>query len=125
MATAIFTSAKGQSNAWGPMQKGSDVSLAHSTSTTHDQCRKEDILLRENRLFEECTHAFASTARQNCPDTTSPQLWSRPPQGWVKANVDASVNPTGGHQAIVVYLEMRMAIGLVVLCVLSGGALSY
>ncbi|KAK8488323.1 hypothetical protein V6N12_046658 [Hibiscus sabdariffa] len=60
---------------------------------------QEDILIRGNRLLEECQHAFTTNSRPQL-SVTVPQLWSRPPLGWVKVNVDASVSLAYGNAAL-------------------------
>ncbi|KAL4333427.1 hypothetical protein GQ457_07G010550 [Hibiscus cannabinus] len=59
----------------------------------------EDILTRGLRLAVECNYVFVGAPGQNSPATVL-QLWSRPSMGWVKANVDASVNPADGKASI-------------------------
>ncbi|KAK9032680.1 hypothetical protein V6N11_056938 [Hibiscus sabdariffa] len=59
----------------------------------------KDILARGVRLFEECNHAFACTSGQGSL-VIMPQAWSKPPPGWIKANVDASASLADGKAAI-------------------------
>ncbi|KAK8532369.1 hypothetical protein V6N12_053812 [Hibiscus sabdariffa] len=70
----------------------------------------EDILTRGFRLAAECNYVFAGTPRQNSPAMV-PQSWSRPPMGWVKANVDASVNLADGKAAIGCAIRNEQALG--------------
>ncbi|KAK9024345.1 hypothetical protein V6N11_004512 [Hibiscus sabdariffa] len=51
------------------------------------------------RFFEECKYAFAATSSPICPAIV-PQLWSKPPPGWIKGNVDALVSLVDGNAAI-------------------------
>ncbi|KAK8991835.1 hypothetical protein V6N11_044735 [Hibiscus sabdariffa] len=60
---------------------------------------EEDILARMHRFFEECSSAFVDTPNQN-PSVMVPRAWSRTPSGWVRVNVDASVNIVDGKATI-------------------------
>ncbi|KAK8985956.1 hypothetical protein V6N11_037675 [Hibiscus sabdariffa] len=64
-----------------------------------DNMQQEDILARGHRLFEECIFTFVHTPYQN-PSVVVPRLWSRTPAGWVRVNVDASMNIADGKAAI-------------------------
>ncbi|KAK8485586.1 hypothetical protein V6N11_050458 [Hibiscus sabdariffa] len=64
-----------------------------------DRSHREDLLIRVNRLLDGCQHAFATTSRPQLPGTVT-QRWSRPPPGWVKANVDVLVISTAGSTSL-------------------------
>ncbi|KAK8486596.1 hypothetical protein V6N11_068290 [Hibiscus sabdariffa] len=70
-----------------------------STIFEPERSHREDLLLRGNRLLDECQHAFATTSRSQLPGLVT-QRWSRPPPGWIKANVDASVLSTAGSASL-------------------------
>ncbi|KAK9046621.1 hypothetical protein V6N11_052506 [Hibiscus sabdariffa] len=60
---------------------------------------REDLLIRGNKLLDECQYTFATNSRPQLSGTVT-QRWSRPHHGWVKANVDASVISTDGSAAL-------------------------
>ncbi|KAL4325259.1 hypothetical protein GQ457_11G023500 [Hibiscus cannabinus] len=60
---------------------------------------REDLLNRGNRLFEECQQSSTTPMRLQLPAPVI-QRWSRPPLGWIKANVDASVHLPDGNASL-------------------------
>ncbi|KAK8561674.1 hypothetical protein V6N12_048738 [Hibiscus sabdariffa] len=60
---------------------------------------REGLLIRGNRLLDECVRAFETRSRSQ-PTILAHQRWSKPPLGWVKANVDASVEIEGGKATV-------------------------
>ncbi|KAL4383219.1 hypothetical protein GQ457_15G014810 [Hibiscus cannabinus] len=64
-----------------------------------NESNREDSLICGSKLMDECMHAFAIISRAQ-PTNVVPPQWSKPPLGWVKANVDASVDLAVGKAAI-------------------------
>ncbi|KAK9046567.1 hypothetical protein V6N11_052453 [Hibiscus sabdariffa] len=59
----------------------------------------EGIVAKGNRLLEECRQAFQKNA-ENRVEQGSEMKWSLPTVGWVKLNVDASVEPNTSRAGI-------------------------
>ncbi|KAK8982970.1 hypothetical protein V6N11_054955 [Hibiscus sabdariffa] len=59
-----------------------------------------DVLMHGDRLAVEYIFTFAPESRSPSLAIVNSIYWSRPPRGWVKANVDVSVVSGDGHVAI-------------------------
>ncbi|KAK8577915.1 hypothetical protein V6N13_076591 [Hibiscus sabdariffa] len=59
----------------------------------------EDIVAKGNRLLEECRQAFQENV-ENRVEQGSNMKWISPAVGWVKLNVDASVEPNTSRVGI-------------------------
>ncbi|KAK8979996.1 hypothetical protein V6N11_061217 [Hibiscus sabdariffa] len=61
---------------------------------------REDVLSRGARLMHECVRVLHTRLHNSTPKSMQSMKLSRPAPGWVKGNVDASVNTTNGQVAI-------------------------